>query len=133
MHAWDVPLGVQEVSRLRLTQYRDLYRGYRHLLLTQVHNYTFLQTYLDVLQLRYGPTVGQFFFQTPHCTTFATPEYHTQPATSHLSGVTELLADTRLPLIERIKLGINEGYPMQSLDHKLAADFGYSYPPFNWV
>jgi hypothetical protein len=48
-----------------LTTEVEAYRKYSHMLLTHMHNFIVRQTYLDVLQYRYGHTLGSFFFQTP--------------------------------------------------------------------
>jgi hypothetical protein len=72
---------------LRLDRYREAYDTYSKLLLTQAQNHVFLQTFLDVLQIRYGPTTGQYFYLTPHTSFSAEPFYLSQRTPANLSDL----------------------------------------------
>jgi hypothetical protein len=54
------------LSAQRVSQYYDVYVYHHDLLLETMSSYTFNQVYLDVLQAKFGPTVGSYMFQTPY-------------------------------------------------------------------
>ena len=55
--------------------YRELYDKFSYTILTQIQHQVFLQTYLDVLQIRFGSSLGAYFYQTPNITLSAQPSY----------------------------------------------------------
>jgi len=45
--------------------YADVYHQYHDILLNTMSSHTFQQVYLDILQAKFGPTVGSYMYQTP--------------------------------------------------------------------
>jgi hypothetical protein len=45
--------------------YEDVYRQYHDILLNTMSSHTFQQVYLDILQAKFGPSVGSYIYQTP--------------------------------------------------------------------
>jgi len=99
-HAWDVPINVKDISRLRLNHYRDLYDKYSFTILTQVQHQVFLQTYLDVLQIRYGSSVGHFFYQTPHSSLSAQPFYFYKDVTQTVQSFSLDIVDSLAKIVD---------------------------------
>jgi hypothetical protein len=62
---WDTSMTLKEIKSSSLKEYAVTYRSYSKLLLNHMQSYIINQTYFDILQLRYGHTLGSYFFQTP--------------------------------------------------------------------
>lgn len=93
-NAWDVSADVKAISKLRLDTYRELYDKFSYTILTQIQHQVFSQTYLDVLQIRYGSALGHFFYQTPNVTLSAEPFYFTKDCSQTIQNMGIQLTDS---------------------------------------
>ena len=62
----DVSPFISALSAQRVNMYYDVYIHHHNMLLETLSSHTFNQVYLDILQGKFGPTIGSYMFQTPY-------------------------------------------------------------------
>ena len=72
--SWDISVSLKELAKARLCpEMYQYHKVMRKAILQQIHLHISNQIYLDILQARYGSTIGSFFFQTPALNADAMP------------------------------------------------------------